>query len=485
MRSRVLFAICVAIAVAAAPALAQSTEALTKAQKAFDQAQADYLQGKFDEAAQGFQDAYAARPFPQFLYNVGASFHMKGKKTSEIEAYQKAVEFYRRYLKEEPTASDKAKVERAIGVLEAEIKRLQDATTTATPGEPTAGPSQEVEQLGDVKVRGLVVITSEPQNANIYLDDKKHGVFGVTPWSGTIEGEHKIIIEKRGYMPVTSTIAADPSKLVQVITTLSQESYLGWVEIASNIPRSDVYIDDKSVGAVGQTPWSQQIKPGKHTFWISAEGYSEYEETIDIAPGGTHAIKAQLKGSPVGKLIVNGPGIEDAQILVDGKLVCERGPCVAKVPEGARVVTVRRDGFKPYSKRLQILARTETIVKVTLAPKPGRFDAVVAGVFAIGFGAGGYFLGTQSQDLKAELEREIAAGMPPPDNNDPRFQRGKIYAIAADASFALAGITALTAIYYAFRDKGPASRATIDARTMALHPQLGPQYAGLGMEVRW
>ena len=50
---------------------------------------------------------------------------MKGKKTSDVAAYEKAVEFYKRYLAEEPNATDKAKVEKAIGVLEAEIKRLE------------------------------------------------------------------------------------------------------------------------------------------------------------------------------------------------------------------------------------------------------------------------------------------------------------------------------------------------------------------------
>src|SRR2546430_2660393 len=105
MKTGVLLAICVAIG--AGVAYAQSPDALKKAQTAFHQAQSQYLEGKYDEAAQGFQDAYASRPFPQFLYNVGASFHMKGKKTSDVQSYGKAVEFYKRYLAEEPQAPDK------------------------------------------------------------------------------------------------------------------------------------------------------------------------------------------------------------------------------------------------------------------------------------------------------------------------------------------------------------------------------------------
>src|SRR5690242_9779787 len=102
-------------------ASAQPADALKKAQSAFDQAQLDYLQGKYDEAAKGFEDAYNARQFPQFLYNIGAAHHMKGKKASDPEAYAKAVEYYRKYLAADPQAADKPKVEKAIGVLEAEI----------------------------------------------------------------------------------------------------------------------------------------------------------------------------------------------------------------------------------------------------------------------------------------------------------------------------------------------------------------------------
>ncbi|HEY5926118.1 MAG TPA: PEGA domain-containing protein [Kofleriaceae bacterium] len=486
-----LFAVAFAIAALASPAAAQSPEALRKAQASFDQAQTDYLQTKYDEAAQGFQDAYAARPFPQFLYNVGASFHMKGKKTSDVPSYTKAVEFYRRYLKEEPQASDKAKVEKAIGVLEAEIKRLQELGASQGSAAGSAAPqvaaSAEVQNLGDVKVRGLVVIVTEPQNATIYLDDKKKGPFAQTPWSGSLEGEHKLIIEKQGYKPVETVIAADPTKLVQVISPMSQEFHLGWIKITSNVPGAEIYIDDKSVGAVAKTPLSpgQNIEPGKHTIWISAEGYDEYSEQVEIFPGKTKEIHANLKGSPVGKLVVSGMGIEESEVLIDGKVVCPQGPCLRSVPEGSHEITVRRSGYKTYSRKIVITPKTETTIRVQAAPKPGRTDAVVAYVLTAAFAGGGIYLGTQAKGLKTDLQSEIDAGSPPVDNNDPRFLRGKIYAIAADGCFAIAGVTLLTALYYTFRDKGPASRASIDVHAIAVQPQIGPTYAGLGMEARF
>jgi len=218
---------------------------------------------------------------------------------------------------------------------------------------------------------------------------------------------------------------------------------------------------------------------------VTTEGYDEYEIEVEVVPGGTHEVRAQLKGSPVGRLNIIGLGIEDSTVYIDGKVACERGPCLKSVQEGEHTVTVTRPGMKTYSRRVRVQAKTEATIKVALAPTPSRRDAVVAYVLAGGFTAGGVFLGLQANKYRDDLRAEIDAGNPPPDNNDPRYTKGKIFAIAADVTFAIAGITALTAVYYTFRDKGPPSTGLIDVRAMALSPQIGPGYAGLGMEVSW
>jgi tetratricopeptide (TPR) repeat protein len=492
MQSRIAFVVWLAIcALALRPAYGQAELALKKAQASFDQAQGEFLQGKYEEAARSFQDAYDARPFPSFLYNVAATYHTKGKKDSDPVAYQKAIDAYRKYLTADPQAPDKAKVEKAIGVLEAEIKRLKDQPAGAGSGAPGPGsaappavPSEEVTKL-EVKVRGLVVIESEPSGATIYLDDKRKGAFATTPWSGTLEGDHKVILEKRGYVVVEKTISADPTKLFLLSGAMAPANFLGWVEITSNVPGADIFIDDKAVGAVGKTPLSQNLSKGKHTFWISAEGYNEVQQEVEVIANEVTPIKVQLKGEPVGKLNVTGLGIEDARISVDGKVLCERGPCLKSLQQGEHTVTVTRPDFKSYSRRISIQAKTETQIRITLAPKPGHGDAIVTFLLAAGFGGGGAFLGVQANKVRDDLKKEIAAGNPPPDSNDPRFLRGKLFAIGADAAFALAGIAAITTVYYTFREKGAPSTGLIDVRSVALTPTVGPGYAGLGMGVSW
>jgi hypothetical protein len=478
-------------------ASAQNADALKKAQSSFDQAQLDYLQGNYEKAAGEFQEAYDSRNFAQFLYDAGGSYYMKAKKDSDEASYQKAVDYYKKYIAADPGATDKTKVETAIGVLEGEIKRIHDAKASqiaqqgsgagsaiasgsgAGSAAPVVAPSKEVADLGDAKVRGLIVIESEPQNATIYLDDRTKGPFATTPWSGTLEGEHKIIIEKRGYQVVEQTISADPSKLFVLAAAMSQSTYLGWVEVSSNIPNSDIYLDDKTQGAIGKTPLQQNIKPGKHTFYITTPGYDEFKQDVDVIAGETIQIKANLKGNPVGKLEILGPTTSDETMYVDGKMACERGPCLRDIPEGDHTILVKKPGAKPYSRRVNIQAKTETSIRTNLAPEPGRGDAIAAYVLAGVFGGAGIYLGLQSNHLHDQLKTDIAAGTPPVDDNDPRFFRGKVYAWAADGGFAVGGVFLLTAVYYTFRDKGAPSTGLIDVRALALSPEVGPNYAGL------
>lgn len=487
MTPRILHTLTAALAVLllallGAPAVAQDAS-LQKAQAAFDKAQLEYQQGNYDAAAEAFKAAYDARPFPQFLYNIGAAFHMKGKKNSDLAAYAKAVEYYKRYLAEDPEAGDRARVEKSIAVLDAEIARLK--TAPAPTAEQPAAPSAEVQQLGDASVRGLMVIESEPQGASIYLDKKDGTVLAKTPWSGSLDGEHTIIVEKRGYKSEETRIAPDPSRLVVIRFVLAEEDYLGWVDIKSNVPGADVFLDDKSVGAIGKTPFSGNLKPGRHTVYVSVDGYEEFSQEIEVIAGETLEVNANLSGAPVGYLNLRGAGIERSEIIVDGKVLCERGPCRKPVPEGYHTITIRRPGYRPFTTRVEVQARTEVSVSAQLTRKPGRGDAVGAYVVSALFAGGGAYLGLQARKIEDDLRAEIAAGDPPPDSEDPRLLRGKLFAIGANAAFGVSGIVALTAIYYTFREKGAPSTGTIDVQTLALQPRIGSDYAGMDLEVRW
>ena len=54
--------------------------------------------------------------------------------------------------------------------------------------------------LPDIDTKGLVVIDSKPQGATIYLNDKRSGPFGKTPWHGSLESKPvRLILESKGW----------------------------------------------------------------------------------------------------------------------------------------------------------------------------------------------------------------------------------------------------------------------------------------------
>jgi tetratricopeptide (TPR) repeat protein len=467
-------------------------ESLNRARDAFEKAQTLFEAGSYAEAAAKFEEAYQARPFAQFLFNIGASFE-------KMAEYDKAVDHYRRYLRADPQAQDRAKTERRIVALEKAAAEVR-ARPAAPPDGGAAPPPSAVAGLEEVAPRGLVVIESEPQGANIYLDSKRSKPLSKTPWNGSLEGEHLVLLEREGYKPVERRISPDPSRLIILYFGMAEEDYLGWVEITSNVPGAAIYIDDKAAGVYQRAPYQGNLPPGPHKIWVTAEGYDEIYREVNIVAGQTHKVEAQLKGSPVGYLDVRGRGVDKVKIVMDGEVLCERGPCRAPVPEGRHQISVRREGFKDYTTVVDMQAKTEVTLRARLAPKPSRADAVVMYLVSAALIGGGVWAGLQAKNLEDELRQDIATGMPPPDSDDPRFLRGKIYSIGADAAFALGGVSLLTAVYYTFRDKGAAStgatevkvltterrkRAKRHARRARFQPVVTPGYAGAGMEVSW
>ena len=118
--------------------------------------------------------------------------------------------------------------------------------------------------LTDIETKGLVVIDSKPQGATIYLNDKRKGAFGKTPWQGSLESKPvRLILEQKGWKPEERAISPRSDKLIDVYIALSEEHYLGWVEIASNVPGADVFIDRKEIGAIGRTPVHRPPEAGQ------------------------------------------------------------------------------------------------------------------------------------------------------------------------------------------------------------------------------
>ncbi len=193
---------------------------LQPAMQAFDGALVDLAKGRPDAAAHGFRDAYASMQVPQLLFDLGISLTMQGKRDGDPRAYAGAVDAFTRYATIDPMAPG---IDEMIRTIELEIERLEQAHPGTT-GPTHAAPSPAMTRLAIPVVRGFALVLSEPPGATIYVDDQSKGPFGVTPWSGTLDGEHRILIAKRGFHVLDHPISADPSKGLVLQVTLAPES---------------------------------------------------------------------------------------------------------------------------------------------------------------------------------------------------------------------------------------------------------------------
>jgi len=437
----------------AAPAAHAQDDALQRAKGLFDEGQKLYVAGQFGPAADSFLAAFGQKSYPAFLFNAAVC-------REKSAALQEAVDLFTRYLTEgKPEAKEKADVEQRIAHLRERLAAPPEAPPPAV-------------TLPEVQPRGLVVVESKPQGATVYLDDKRNGPVGTTPWSATLDGQHTVFVESKGFKPEKKDIVAQSDKMVELYIALSQEHYLGWIEVISApLPGADVYFDKREQGAFGKTPWAGNFRPGKHTIWVERDGFEVWRQDIDLEPGKAMRIEANLRKVPFGFLVINGKTARGAEVIVDDKpAACKSLPCKIKVRPGHHTVEIEKDGMKDLESEFDVRSAEEARMEVEMMPAPSRVSAYVAlTISAAACGTALYF-GNKSKKDRDDIASESNSFSSTVSPDDPRFKDIRNNAIIADGLFLVGGIAGLSGLYYLLRNPGPDSSGEIENVPLAVIP---------------
>jgi PEGA domain-containing protein len=439
---------------AAGTARAQD-EALNRAKTLFDEGQKLYAAGQFVPAADSFLAAYQQKTYPAFLFNAAVCREKGG-------ALTEAVDLFTRYLTEgKPEPKEKADVEQRIAHLRERL--APPATPSATPPAP----------LPEVQPHGLVVVESKPQGATVYLDDRKSVPVGTTPWSATLEGTHTVFVESKGFKPEKKDIVAQSDKMVELYIALSEEHYLGWLEVVSSpVPGADVFFDKREVGAFGKTPWAGNFRPGKHTIWIEHEGFEPWRKDIDLEPGKAMRVEANLQKVSFGMLVIDGKTARGAEVTVDDVAQrCKAMPCRIKVRPGHHEVEIEKNGMKDLDKEFDVHAAEEARLDVEMMPAPSRVAAYVSTVLTAGFVGAGLYFGNKSKTDRNDLQSAVNDPTVVVSPEDSRYKDVRNNAIIADGLFLAGGIAGLSALYYFLRSPGPDSTGDVENKSLVDEPQ--------------
>lgn len=426
-----------------------SDPALSSAKVAFEEAQVLYTKEQFAEAAAKFMVAFDRKPFSSFLFNAAVAYE-------KAKLLDQAVATFQRYIDVDPKARDAAEVKTRIETLKA-------ALAPPAAGKPAEKPAQV---LPAIATKSLVIIDSKPSGASIYLDDKTKGVFATTPWQGSLEPRPtRLLLEARGYKPEEREIAPRTDRIVEVYISMSEQHFLGWIEVVSNVPGADVFIDRQDIGAIGKTPYTGHLKPGRHTLWVQKVGFLPAQKDIDVEAGTatTHSLPLEMVG--YGTLRAGSKAGQGGKLIIDGKPACVL-PCDQQLAPGEHTVAVQMEDMEDYQGKLTVNRADLTTMDLGYSPKPSRGKAWTYAVFSAAFLGGGIYLGVKGNQVKDEISRDVNDPSKLIGSSDSRKTTGKIYYIAADVCFGASLLTAGLAVWN-FLENGPPSTATLKTTNVA------------------
>jgi tetratricopeptide (TPR) repeat protein len=178
-----LAAVLVSATPAAGPA---SSDPTAQAKKAFAEGQKAYTQGKYKDALERFETAYAFKALPLLQYNIARCHERLGETAPALRAY-------RDFLRLSPNPAEKDAVTKAMAVLQ--------------------------RQLQEKGVQQLLVLT-EPARASVEVDGK--GI-GSSPASVELTaGEHTVVARLPDYEVAAQKLVLATAEMVELKLVLQR-----------------------------------------------------------------------------------------------------------------------------------------------------------------------------------------------------------------------------------------------------------------------
>jgi len=188
-----------------------------------------------------------------------------------------------------------------------------------------------------------VVIDSAPQQVAVYLDDKKYGVVGYTPYKGRlVRGKYKLILQRDGY--IGQTLEIEVSRSQRKFFAVLQKDTTATIVISAAADKAlvggYVHVDGKYVGKV---PLETKVPAGRHQVIIQRKGYKHFSQWVELKASERLQLAPALKRltAAPGSLLVDA-AVPSAEVLINGKKHPDKTPTVIEgLAPGMHAVEVR------------------------------------------------------------------------------------------------------------------------------------------------
>lgn len=398
----------------------------------FEQGSEHYAGGRFERAVHEFMTAQRLSPNPRTLYNIGICF-------LRMSRHDDAFFFLDEYL----ASSDDA---------EGAADRRRFAADS---------------------LRGLaphvarVSVGSQPAGATIYVDQREHGSYGLTPRVLALPpGAHRVWVELPGHRSADAQVVAETG--AEVVVALAPQRIVGALVVTGPAGTARVLDGAGTAVAEGTLPLEVALPPGRVEIEVSAAGHRPFRAFATIAADARTELRAEPEAlpPPTGDLTVTA-NVADAVVELGGSPLGLSPLVLVDLAVGGHDVTVHAPGHRPWAGHLEVEASTRSWLTVQLSPEPeGRtpWTWVIGGVGAAGL-VGWATLGALA--LARADEFRTRWNVPGGGDVVPLRDETTALALASDVTLAasVAALSVAVVLFFATDDSGrSASSATTTQR---------------------
>jgi PEGA domain len=164
-----------------------------------------------------------------------------------------------------------------------------------------------------MKLPGIVVIDSQPEGAEVYLNDQK---VGNTPWQDElIAGEYKLTLKADLHHTKEQQFSVREGETLELLENILLPKY-GYIEVNCNQQQAKIYLDGIMLGN-GNIP-RQKIESSNHKLSVKLDYYHDHEEEFLINDGDEKNLEIILKPA-FGRLEIKSTPVDDADVYINGE----------------------------------------------------------------------------------------------------------------------------------------------------------------------
>lgn len=235
---------------------------------------------------------------------------------------------------------------------------------------------------------GIVVIKSEPDNAEVYINGD---FYGRTPYLGKLlAGRYELELRIMDHIPEKEHIVVLPGETIPLDRHIRPQTK---IEIISDPANAELTIDSEKVG---QTPFTiDGLHIGKHKIKLELDNHLVMEDEILIRSALDTLTFNYSLNKKVSQLVIDGFPAR-SKISLNDLLIGYTPVKSYEVPFGSYRLMASKDGYHPYYKQIEVNKIEPYAISINLEPKSMTRALIFSALIP---GSGQFYLDQNSKGL--------------------------------------------------------------------------------------